>query len=140
MPLGDEHHRHSANAGVVHRLVRVQPAIWPSKPGFETHDGFFDADLVFRWVLAVAREKPRDGISSECGPKGIEHGCELEIGHGVGIVCIVLLQVFAPELLARGDAGFVLGSVGLKKWVQCEKIMIENNLLEPNDGVVFHLP
>ena len=137
-PPGDEHHRQSANSGVVHRVVRVQPAIWPSKLGFETHDGFFDADLVFVWVLAVARKKPGDGRSSECGPEGIKHGCELEIGRG--IVHIVLLQVFALELLAKGVVRLVLGSVGLKKWVQREKIMVENNLLEPNDGVVFCLP
>jgi len=77
----------------VHRVVRVQPlvlAIRSSELGFETHDGF-DADLVFVWVLAVAREKRGDGKSSECGFKGIEHGCKLKIGHGIGIVCVVLL-------------------------------------------------
>jgi len=41
--------------------------------------------------LAVAREERSDGGSSECGPEGIEHGCELDIGHGISTVRIVLL-------------------------------------------------
>ena len=43
----------------MHRVVRVQLlvlAIQPSELGFETHGGLFDADLVFVWVLPVARE------------------------------------------------------------------------------------
>jgi len=112
----DEHHGGSANARVVHRIVRVQPlplAIWPSELGFETHDSLLDADLVFMWFLAEACEERGDGGSSECGPEGIEHGRELEIGEGVCIVGIVLLQILAPELLAKGVVGLVLGSVGL---------------------------
>jgi hypothetical protein len=69
------------------------------------------------WFLAVAREERGNGGSDKCGPEGIEHGCELEIEYGIGIVRIVFLYVLAPEPLAKGVVGLVLGSVGLKKWV-----------------------
>jgi hypothetical protein len=57
----------------------------------------------------------RDDRSSRCGSEGIKHGCKLEIGHNVGIVRIVLLQVLALEPLVNDVVGLVLDSVGLKE-------------------------
>ena len=48
-----------------------------------------------------------------CGPKGIKHGCELDIGQGIRILGVVLLKILAPEPLTKGIVELVLGSVGL---------------------------
>jgi len=90
----DEHHRRSANARVVHRIVCIQPflfAVWSSEFGFETHDGLFNADFVFVWFPAVAREEGGDGKSGKCGSERIEHVGELEIREGAGIIRVILL-------------------------------------------------
>ena len=44
------------------------------------HDSLFNADLICMWFLAVACGERGDGRLSDCVPKGIEHGPELEIG------------------------------------------------------------
>jgi len=44
------------------------------------HDSLFNADLICVWFLAVACGERGDGRLSDCVPKGIEHGPELEIG------------------------------------------------------------
>jgi hypothetical protein len=51
-------------------------------------------------------------VLAEGRTEGIKHGGELNEGHGPCVVCIVLLEILAPELLVERVIGLVFSSAG----------------------------
>lgn len=76
----------------------------------ETPHGRIDSQFVLLWFLPAAGEEWVDGFGGECWAEGVQHGCELDTGNAVCIICIVLFEVLLPELLVEGVVGLVFPS------------------------------
>jgi hypothetical protein len=64
-----------------------------------------DNQFVFMWYLVVSDEEQVDSCTSESEVERIERGGELQVEEVSSVVCVILLEILAPETLVEHIVG-----------------------------------